>query len=162
MAPLKRNTVGNLALPKLKQTNSSSRNLLNISTPMRMAQTARLNMSFQPHNYARNAKNASFAGGGSSGLLESSSMGGYAFGSTLKPSRPDTAKLTPGPGSYNTSSKLLQKSSSAAGIGIGKRMLHQQRKETQAGPGDYKTSSTLVQKKGSAAGIGMGTRFEKY
>ena len=122
VAPLKRNTT-NLALPKLKQTNSSSRNLLNISTPMRSAQTARLNMSFQPHNY-RNAKHASFAGGNSSSLNDSSSMGGYAFGSTLKPSKPDGTKLTPGPGSYNTSSKLLQKSSSAAGIGIGKRVLH--------------------------------------
>ena len=83
-------------------------------------QTARLNMSFQP-NHTR-MKLQSFVGsiGGDSGSMVS---GSYAFGSTLKPKA--ATKMTPGPGSYNTSSKLMQKSSSAAGIGIGKRELHQ-------------------------------------
>ena len=70
--------------------------------------------------------------------------------------------LVPGPGSYNTQTKLIQKSSSAAGIGLGKRAHQKQDLSKTLGPGAYNTSSRLVQKKGSAAGIGLGSRFDHY
>ena len=78
------------------------------------AQTARMNMSFGLNK--RNTKNTSFVGSMNS---ERSSVGGYAFGSTIKAKV--VARNSLGPGDYSTSSRLIQKSSSAAGIGLGVR-----------------------------------------
>jgi len=118
-------------------------------------------MSFQTsYKVGRHTKNQSFAGALTKRDNDSdtSSIGGYAFGSSMKPKATTRSNL--GPGSYNTNSKLIQKSSSAAGIGIGTRKHQKQDLSKTLGPGDYQANSKLVQKKSSAAGIGIGKRSD--